>query len=577
MQKLTPLLLVFLGLGLGLVVFRDSAAGQALLAPQVDVGSGFTYQGRLDLEGAPADGTYDFQFRLFDAATGGSAVGTTVTVNDVDVEDGLFTVVLDFGANAFDGQARWLRIAVREGSSTGAYSTLSPRQSLTATPYALFALQAGSVAWADVQNRPANVLVVAQSGGDYSSIQAALDGITDAGAANPYLVYVAPGVYEEQVTLKPYVTLQGAGEESTIIHWTGGSQPPWEGAGSATLTGADNASLRDLTLESDGAGEDFAVALFNDGVSPTISHVTARALNAGDTRGVAYYGGASGSISNVTAIAADGTRNHAITSDASSPKMRDMTAIASGGDASYAVLHWIGSTATMMGLIATASGGTNNFAVWVNGATPILRDVAATASGGSNSFGVYNLNSAAPVMNNVTASGLDATSNYGVFNLNASPSMIDVRANALGGTATRGVFNSNSSPQMVNVVVTASDGAADNHGVYNYNSTSLSLTDVTIKASGSGSSNYAVSNEDSSPQMTNVVATASGGANNYGAWNTGSSPLIRQSVLEGSTNSVYASGGAVQVANSQLIGPVGAGVTCFDNYDQSLVAATCSP
>ena len=97
----------------------------------------FTYQGRLNDGGDLANGTYDFEFKLYDAASGGSQVSSTVTKDDVTVTDGLFTVELDFGDGVFTGDARWLEIGVRPGSSTGAYTTLTPRQALTPAPYAL--------------------------------------------------------------------------------------------------------------------------------------------------------------------------------------------------------------------------------------------------------------------------------------------------------------------------------------------------------------------------------------------------------------------------------------------------------
>ncbi len=100
------------------------------------VGTAFTYQGRLKDSGVPAAGVYDFQFRLYDALSGGSQIGGTSSVADVAVSDGLFTVTLDFGASAFDGQARWLEIDVKRDAD-GSYTTLSPRQALTAAPYAL--------------------------------------------------------------------------------------------------------------------------------------------------------------------------------------------------------------------------------------------------------------------------------------------------------------------------------------------------------------------------------------------------------------------------------------------------------
>ena len=102
----------------------------------------FTYQGRLTSGGTAANGAYDFQFRLFDAPTGGSQQGPTLVFDGlggdpppITVSGGLFTAALDFGGQ-FQGAARWLEIAVRP-HGVGGYATLSPRQPLTATPYAL--------------------------------------------------------------------------------------------------------------------------------------------------------------------------------------------------------------------------------------------------------------------------------------------------------------------------------------------------------------------------------------------------------------------------------------------------------
>lgn len=113
------------------------AAGAA--SPQAAVGAAFTYQGRLTDAGNPADGSYDFEFTLYDDPSTGSQVGSAITVEDQAVDDGLFTVRLDFGA-VFAGDARYLAIGVRPGGSTGAYTALSPRQEITAAPYALYAL-----------------------------------------------------------------------------------------------------------------------------------------------------------------------------------------------------------------------------------------------------------------------------------------------------------------------------------------------------------------------------------------------------------------------------------------------------
>jgi hypothetical protein len=57
-----------------------------------------------------------------------------------------------------------------------------------------------------------HVFTVAQSGGDFSSIQAAIDNCTNPGPGNTYLVRVMPGTYPEWVTCSSFVRLQGAGK-----------------------------------------------------------------------------------------------------------------------------------------------------------------------------------------------------------------------------------------------------------------------------------------------------------------------------------------------------------------------------
>ncbi len=102
----------------------------------------FTFQGALDDGGSPANGAYDFRFILYDDAVGGGQVGPIVSVNDLNVSGGIFTATLDFGA-VFQGSARWVEVQVRPGASSGAHTTLSPRQPISATPYALYAKNVG--------------------------------------------------------------------------------------------------------------------------------------------------------------------------------------------------------------------------------------------------------------------------------------------------------------------------------------------------------------------------------------------------------------------------------------------------
>lgn len=121
-----------------------AAAAFAMVAPAVaqPITNAFTYQGELRNAGAPVNGTADFQFRLFTAASGGSQVGPTLASNALGVSDGRFTVALDFGA-VYDGNQRFLEIAVRSPGGSGTFTTLGSRQPLNATPYAIRALNPG--------------------------------------------------------------------------------------------------------------------------------------------------------------------------------------------------------------------------------------------------------------------------------------------------------------------------------------------------------------------------------------------------------------------------------------------------
>jgi hypothetical protein len=101
-------------------------------------GTTFTYQGRLADAGGPVSGNYDLRFTVWDSAVGGLQVGAPIVVAPVLVSGGLFSVPLNFGATVFTGPPRWLQIESRVFGG-GSYSLITPRQPLTAAPYAITA------------------------------------------------------------------------------------------------------------------------------------------------------------------------------------------------------------------------------------------------------------------------------------------------------------------------------------------------------------------------------------------------------------------------------------------------------
>ncbi|MCA9252531.1 MAG: hypothetical protein KDA54_15505 [Phycisphaerales bacterium] len=111
------------------------AIGHVALAGSTDRAA-FTYQGSLYKSGQPVNERAEMIFKLFDAETGGSQVGLNAFLGSsaAHIEDGLFTVTLDFGPSAF-ADDRWLEIIVRTPVGVGDYTTL-PRQRITTAPYA---------------------------------------------------------------------------------------------------------------------------------------------------------------------------------------------------------------------------------------------------------------------------------------------------------------------------------------------------------------------------------------------------------------------------------------------------------
>ncbi len=133
LTRRTPrLLLLLLSLTLLLLSAAHTASAQTTT---------FTYQGRLTDAGALANGSYDFQFSLFDGA--GVQQGASLERPGVALTDGSFVAQLDFG-DVFDGTDRVLEIGVRPGGSADAYTILDPRWPITSTPYAIRSLKAAA-------------------------------------------------------------------------------------------------------------------------------------------------------------------------------------------------------------------------------------------------------------------------------------------------------------------------------------------------------------------------------------------------------------------------------------------------
>jgi hypothetical protein len=97
--------------------------------------------------------------------------------------------------------------------------------------------------------RPAGVIWVAKSGGQFTSVKAALASIKDNGPAHPYVIKVAPGTYVETsaIVVKNYVDIEGSGRDRTTL-LCGCSGNSLQAESTVIEVTAVNAEIRNLTI-----------------------------------------------------------------------------------------------------------------------------------------------------------------------------------------------------------------------------------------------------------------------------------------------------------------------------------------
>ncbi len=122
-----------------------------------------------------------------------------------------------------------------------------------------FGTAAGTVAEGnDARFSNAQVIIVQKSpgAGQFSSIKAAVDSISDASSSKPYIIRIQPGVYvEDTITMKPFVFLIGS-ERGTVV------QP--DSPSKNIIIGTDSSSISNLILEG-ATATGVAAVLMEDG------------------------------------------------------------------------------------------------------------------------------------------------------------------------------------------------------------------------------------------------------------------------------------------------------------------------
>jgi hypothetical protein len=346
-----------------------------------------------------------------------------------------------------------------------------------------------------------------------TALSNALGGITDASEAKPYLLKLEPGVYDlgtGTLNMKPFVDVEGAGQNVTKITSSGPA-----GADHNTLTGANNAELRFVTVENRGGG-DYATAIRNDYASPNITHVTAHAS-----------GGVQGSRGIVNASA--------------SPKLSETTVQATGASGKKTGIQNYNSTLAIedTDITVTGSGGEKRGIENIDGA------------GGDDFLTLANVN--------VSVSE-GSGDNYGMSDFDYQVRAKDLRISVTGGGSNFGVHTRDGvggfdllDLQNMNVSVT---GGTSNIGIHN-GDTDMEIGNSRIEADGGTSIG---------------VRAQEPGVGKY------DDVRIDNSVVRGATKTVEGSGGAnVKIGASRLQGGPATGVNaCAGVYDENYAFSTNS-
>jgi len=595
MNKKWLSLLIALGLLLGGLTLTRAAPGIAPLAPQGSAApTVVSYQGRVQVSGAPFTGTGYFKFAVVNQAgdttywsNDGTSSGGSEPTNAVPlpVSNGLFTVLLgdtsldgmtqQLSATVFSGYDRYLRVWFRSGGS-GAFTRLTPDTPIAAVPYALQAQHAAP---------PGNVVIVAKSNGDFTSIQAAINSIT-ASSSNPYLVWVGPGWYNETVTLKPYVHLQGAGQRVTFIQAAASN--------GAVLTLSSNTTVRDLSVSNIGNGTTNYGIYGNNVTIVQVSNVYVEAGGGGATNiAIGLRGDTRVTLENVTAFAGKTGGDNIGLRVAASPDG--------------------GPEVTVHGGTFTGSGGTNAYGIQVDGGLNTFLDAADVRAYGQDAsntnVGLSNSNYPSVLLQGGFFLGSGGQFAYGIENFNSAHLEAEgVTAQAEGGSGrTTALYNHvDSHATLRGGSFTAQAGGGSAYAIHNFGSnTVLEAHDVTALAAG-GTYNYGLIAESNTPitrvnggtftgqggsmavgiyhanvgetRIQNAFALGENGTANYGLSVSAGTVRADGCHFKGSTFGVIESSGTLYLAVSQLDGGmqrIGGTRTCFQVYDGNYSAYSC--
>jgi hypothetical protein len=257
-----------------------------------------------------------------------------------------------------------------------------------------------------------------------SALLSAMNTISNASpsAANPWLLKLEPGNYDmgsSALILKPYVDLEGSGEDTTLISSTVASSsfPPAQG----TLVMASNTEARFVKITNSGTGTYSTAILVGSSVSKArVTHVTTVVAGSGWSYGLINDNGKfsvqESSLSATGSTDSAGIHNNG---SAASLTVENSTLSSSGGSYSHGIIN-ISGTVTIQNSSLTS----------------------ATSAIAGETYGLYTSSGTITVQNSNLISNNGKA--YGFYT--EANSVVTIQGSALSGTgfASVGFYSTNS-------------------------------------------------------------------------------------------------------------------------------------
>ena len=459
-------------------------AGRIVAAPS---GTAFTYQGRLNHGGGPANGSYDLRFKLFVDPLGDTQAGSAVVTNGVSVASGLFMVTVDFGEGIFNGSNYWMEVDVKTNGA-GAYVNLSPLQEVTPVPYAVFAEKAGNGGFAGGTYTNAVTLSNAANNfsGGFVGNGAGLTGVNaftlgGLGAAGFWQLGgnagTTPGLnflgttdnqpFEIRVNNQRAVRIEYTTDTPNIIGgWSNNFAAP--GVVMATIGGGGGVSVSNGSLNTNSVWSSYGT------VSGGLGNQAGSINDApSSVRGATVGGGANNTAGAHYSTISGGSQNTIILSS-------DLSAIGGGGNNTIqpsAFFSTVGgglsNTVQAAATYSTISGGVNN-TIQTNAALSVI-------GGGHNNTIQMSANDATiggGYNNNILTNAPYSTISGGAGNTIQTSAYQSTISGGLGNTIWSNAFSSTIGGGFTNVIQAGAQDSAIGGGSYNTIQTNASFSTV---------------------------------------------------------------------------------------------------